>query len=167
MDKIKVPERWASRLNIDKEQTYTMEQCKEFIKPMLPPSVEVTETMVISFFGLGATVNTMPRDLKYYSALSEQYKEFLKEQNFNLKRIEPARAKNGSFELWAYYHLGLHSFTMNLFRLPSIEKKEKNNNAKKENRAELFKEKYYKRQKALIEFYDSIPEKGFVDWQEF
>jgi hypothetical protein len=121
-DNIKIPKQYAERFGADPNKSYTMEEILEMVQQILPPSVEATESMVISFLGLGAMVNPRPKDLNYYSALAEEYKDFLKEQNFNTKRLDPIPAKDGSFELYAYYQLGLHSFAMNFFTLPKPEK---------------------------------------------
>jgi hypothetical protein len=81
--------------------------------------------MVASFLGLGAAVNPLPGDLKFYNQISEEYKEFLKKNKLDGKRLEPAPAKDGSFELWAYYHLGLPSFSLDFWTLPQLEEKGK------------------------------------------
>jgi hypothetical protein len=39
--------------------------------------------------------------------------------------LEPAPAQDGSFELWAYYHLGLPSFSLDFWTLPLLEEKGK------------------------------------------
>jgi len=121
-DKIKIPKQYAERFGADPNKNYSMEEILEMVQKILPPSVEATESMVISFLGLGAIVNPRPNDLKYYSALAAEYKDFLKEQKFNTKRLDPIPAKDGSFELHAYYQLGLYSFAMNFFTLPKPEK---------------------------------------------
>jgi hypothetical protein len=124
LSKIEVPKEIGERLGIDTEKTYTVDEIKEIIQPRMPAGMELTESMIASFMGLGAVVNPLPKDLKFYEALAEEYKEFLKQNNLDGKRLEPAPAKDGSFELWSYYHLGLPSFSMDLWTLPKVEKKE-------------------------------------------
>jgi hypothetical protein len=123
--KIKIPERIAKRFGYDPEKTYSMKEIMEKAKQMAPPGFELTESMVASFLGLGAAVNPLPEDLKFYNQVSEEYKEFLKKNKLDGKRLEPAAAKDGSFELWAYYHLGLPSFSLDFWTLPQLEEKEK------------------------------------------
>lgn len=123
--KIKIPKRMGRFLNVDTERTYTMEEVMEIAKRFVPPGMEVTESMIASFFGLGAVVNPLGGDLKFYNELSEKYKEFLKKNKLDGKRLDTARAKDGSFELWAYYHLGLPSFSMDFWTLPEVKKEKK------------------------------------------
>jgi hypothetical protein len=123
--KIKVPERIAKVFGYDPEKTYSMKEIMEKAKQMVPDGFEITESMVASFLGLGAAVNPLPEDLKFYNKISEDYKEFLKKNKLDRKRLEPAPAKDGSFELWSYYHLGLPSFSMDFWTLPQVEEKGK------------------------------------------
>jgi hypothetical protein len=81
--------------------------------------------MVASFLGLGAVVNPLADDLKFYNELSEKYKEFLKTNKIDTERLDPAQDKDGSFELWAYYHLGLASFAMDFWTLPKVKEEKK------------------------------------------
>lgn len=123
--KIKIPARIGKRLGFDTNRTYTMDEIMERVKEVVPPGFEITENMVASFLGLGAAVNPQQDDLKFYTELSEKYKEFLKKNKLDAKRLDPKAAKDGSFELWAYYHLGVPSFTMDFWTLPKPEEKKK------------------------------------------
>ncbi len=123
--KIKIPKRFGRFLNVDIEKTYTMKEIMEIVQRVIPPGMDVTESMVASFFGLGAVVNPLPADLKFYKELSSKYKEFLKKNKLDGKRQKPAKAKDGSFELWSYYHLGLPSFSLDFWTLPQVKEKKK------------------------------------------
>lgn len=123
LSKIKVPERIAKRMNMDPEKTYSMKEIMEIVKKRVPSGFEITESMVAGFLGLGAAVNPQPEDLKFYNEISEQYKEFLKKNGLDAERLEPAPAKDGSFDLWAYYHLGLPSFSLDFWTLPKLKEK--------------------------------------------
>jgi hypothetical protein len=129
MKSLKIPRRYATMLGADPDKTYSMEEVIELVKPMVPEGVEVTPSMIASFMGLGAAVNPQEDDLKFYTKLSEDYKAYLKEKNFNTERLEPEKDKNGSFELWAYYHLGLPSFSMNLFTVPEAKEEKTDDKA--------------------------------------
>lgn len=120
---IKIPKQYGSWLNIDTEKTYTMQEIMEIIRGMW--GEDVTESMVASFLGLGAVVNPLEDDLKFYKELAEKYKEFLKENKLDGKRLESPDAKDGSFELWAYYHLGMPSFSMDLWTPPEVKEEKK------------------------------------------
>jgi hypothetical protein len=123
--KIQIPQRIAKRFGYDPERTYSMKEIMAKARQMVPPDFVLTESMVAGFLGLGAAVNPLPEDLKFYETLAAEYKEFLKKNRADAKRTEPAPAKDGSFELWAYYHLGLPSFSLDFWTLPQPEEKEK------------------------------------------
>jgi len=125
MNQIKIPERYAEMFGVDTEKTYTMQEIIDLLQPFVPAGMQLTESMIAQFLGLGAVVNPLPEDLKYYKELSDQYKEFLKKNNLDKERLEPQKAKDGSFELWAYYHLGLPSFSMDFWTLPKVKEEEK------------------------------------------
>jgi hypothetical protein len=117
---IKVPERVAGFINADPTRTYTMAEIIDLVKPLVPPGMEVTESLVAGFLELGAVVNPLEDDLKFWKELSEGYKEFLKAAKLDAKRLDPAPDKDGSLELYAYYHLGLPSFAMDFWTLPEV-----------------------------------------------
>lgn len=125
LQSIKIPARYARMMNADPNKTYTMDEVIEKVKELVPPGTEVTESMVAGILGLGAAVNPLDEDLKFYTRFSEDYKEYLKAENFDTERLDPAPAKDGSFELWAYYHLGVPSFSMNLFTVPKVKEEKK------------------------------------------
>lgn len=139
LDKIKIPSRYARIFGVDASQTYTMDEVIEMLKERVPDGMEVTPSMVAGFLGLGAAVNPLEDDLRFYKQFSEEYKEFLKAQNFSTENLDPGPAKDGSFELWAYYHLGVPSFSMSLFNLPKV-KEEKTDNRENELSPEKVKE---------------------------
>ncbi|MDZ7738756.1 MAG: M14 family metallopeptidase [Bacteroidales bacterium] len=126
MDKISVPEQMAEVMGFDHTKTYTMQEIMEKVQPMLPAGMEVDESMIASFLGLGAVVNPMQEDLVFYNSISEEYKKYLEEKAGKSERMDPAPAKEGSFELWSYYHLGVPVFSMDLWGVPKKleEKKE-------------------------------------------
>ncbi len=125
LDEIKIPERYGEMLGIDTEKTYSLKEIIELLQPYVPEGMEITESMVAQFLGLGAVVNPLPEDLKYYKELSDKYREFLKKNNLDTDRLEPQKAKDGSFELWAYYHLGLPSFSLDFWTLPKVKEEQK------------------------------------------
>ncbi len=117
---IKVPERIAGYINADPNKTYTMAELIELVKPLVPPGMEVNEGLIAGFLDLGAAVNPIDEDLKFYKDLSEKYKDFLKAAKLDGKRLDPAPDKDGSLELYAYYHLGLPSFALDFWTLPEV-----------------------------------------------
>ncbi len=123
LTKIKVPANFAGYIGADPDRTYTMEEINEMLRPLFPPGQEIDEAMIAGFLGLGAMVNPLGDDLKFYGELSGKYREFLKKNKMDGKRLPPPPDKDGSFELWAYYQLGIPSFAMNLWTLPEPEAK--------------------------------------------
>lgn len=184
LESIKIPERLVSRYGVDPNQSFTMNEVIELMKSRVPAGVEVTPALVISQLGLGAAVNPLDDDLKFYTKLSEDYKKYLKSKNFSIETLEAAADKDGSFELWAYYHLGLPSFSMNLFSVPKIKEEKKAEQAvnssddadtKKTAATAMNKsarpeksEDPSEREKSLLAYSDKIlGGKGFVNWQKY
>jgi hypothetical protein len=124
-DNIKIPKNFADMFGADPNKSYKMQEIIDMVQPMVPAGMELTESMVASFLGLGAVVNPIADDLKFYNELSEKYKKYLEEKGFKEERLDPKPAKDGSFELWAYYHLGIPSFSMNLWTLPEVKEEKK------------------------------------------
>lgn len=122
---VKIPERYAKMFGADPNRSYAMQEVMEMIRPMAPPGFEITESMVASFLGLGAVVNPLEDDLKIYRELSERFKEFIKAAGLDARRLDPPQPKDGSFELWSYYQLGVPTFSMDFWTLPEVKSEEK------------------------------------------
>ena len=125
LNQIKIPENTAGFIGADPTKTYTIAEIMDMVKPLVPEGMQVTESMIASFLGLGAVVNPLPEDLKFYKELSEKYKEFLKKAKLDDKRLEPSQDKDGSFELYSYYQLGLPSFSLDFWTLPEVKEEKK------------------------------------------
>ena len=125
LDNIKIPNRYARMLGVDATKTYKMDEIIELMKPQVPAGMELTPSMVAGFLGLGAAVNPLDEDLVFYKKFSDDYKKYLEAKKFSTENLDPTPAKDGSFELWAYYHLGLPSFSMNLFTVPKVKEEKK------------------------------------------
>lgn len=125
LENIKIPARYGRMFGIDVSKTYSMDEVIELFKAQVPAGMEVTPSMVAGFLGLGAAVNPQQEDLVFYKEFSEAYKKYLEAAKFNTETLDPEPAKDGSFELWAYYHLGVPSFSMNLFTVPKVKEEKK------------------------------------------
>lgn len=128
LNNIRIPRRFADAFGADPNRTYSMEEVMEMAKPMVPDGIELTPAMVAGFLGLGPAVNPLDEDLKFYNELNKQYKDFLKAKGYEAERLAPQKEKEGSFELWSYYHLGIPTFSMNFFTLPKAKKATKEQN---------------------------------------
>jgi hypothetical protein len=124
-NQIKIPERIAGYIGADPSRSYTMAEIMDLVKPLVPEGMQINESMIASFLGLGAVVNPLPEDLKFYKELSDKYKEYLKKAKLDGKRLEPAQDKDGSFELYSYYQLGLPSFSLDFWSLPELQEEKK------------------------------------------
>ena len=131
MSRLRIPERYGQRFGLDTRRTYTYEEAKEAFMEAMPEGMELTDTRLASFLGLEAEANPMPADLSFYKDISGEYKEFLEEQGVSADRIAPEDDKDGSFELLAYYHLGIPSFALD-FWTPPVEKTEPQSGDKNE-----------------------------------
>lgn len=129
MQNIKVPARYARMLNIDPEQSFSMDELIEIVKQNMPAGMEITPSQIAGMLGLGAAVNPLDDDLKFYTKFAGDYKKFLESKKFGTDRLEAPGDKDGSFELWAYYHLGVPSFSMNLFTIPKVKEEKKTDGA--------------------------------------
>ncbi len=124
-ENIRVPREIGTAMGIDVSRTYTMSEIIEIVQPMMPPGMQADESMIASFLGLGAVVNPLPEDMAFYTAISADYKEYLKKKGVTAERFDPAQPEDGAFEMWAYYHLGLPVFTMDFWGLPKPKEEKK------------------------------------------
>jgi hypothetical protein len=176
LESIKIPARIAAQFGVDPNQTFTMNEIIELMKSRVPAGIEVTPALVTSYLGLGAAVNPLDDDLKFYTEFSDDYKKYLKSKNFSIETLDAAADKDGSFELWAYYHLGVPSFSMNLFSVPKIKEEKKGDKSISSEEVENTKkpakpengEGLSDREKSLMAYSDkTLSGKGFVNWQKF
>ena len=169
-ESIKIPNRYVTILGADPLRSYTMNEVIELVKPILPANVEATPSLVSGYLGLGAAVNPMEDDLKFYTKLSDDYKKYLKNKNFSIETLEPSPDKDGCFELWAYYQLGVPSFSLNLFSVPKVKEEKKTEKGvgspekvEKKDTVEL-----NVKDKSLLAYSEKVlGGKGFVPWQKY
>lgn len=180
LSSIKIPDNRLERLNAEKGKSYTMNEVIEMIKPLAPDGIEITPSIVASFLGLGAAVNPMDDDLKFYKKFAKDYKAYLEEKGVKDERFDPAKAKDGSFELWAYYHLGIPIFSLDLFSLNKVKEENKQSESgitndsipEKKNVKQKPKEKEEvaadPKEKAMLAFSDKVLDgKGFIEWEKY
>lgn len=167
MESIKVPARFAGRIGADPEKTYTMQEVVELFKSGMGGrgGREITAETVVAFLGLGAAVNPLDEDLKFYTDFSEKYKAYLKSKGASADRLAAEPDKDGSFELWAYYHLGIPSFSMNLFTLPKEAEKPSREGTPRESMAKTAQSG--DAEKAIFAYIDKQEPSGFVKWQPY
>ena len=118
LSRISIPRRYADMLNADPAQTYSMAEVIAMAKNVFPPGEDVTESTIMEMLGLGGLNNPTPEDMKFYEELSLKYKEFLKTAKLDGKRLESEKEKDGSFEIYSYFQLGLPTFSMDFWTIP-------------------------------------------------
>ncbi len=179
LNRLKIPERIGRNFGVDTSRTYTYDEAKTAIQEALEGAV-LSEARIAGWLGLKAEANPMPNDMVIYREISKQYKEFLEEKGIPAERISPAADKDGSFELLAYYHLGIPSFALD-FWTPPVEKKDSGADKDGDSSARTDKPERSGKQgagndddpdvkdkKALLAYSDSVLEgRGFVEWKVF
>ena len=136
---LRIPKNYATMLGADPNKRYSMTEVKEMVKTIVPPGMVVDDSMIAGMLGLGAAVNPMAKDLTVYNDYIKEYKKFLKEKEYSTDRLDPKAAKDGSFELWAYYHLGLPSFSQDFWGIPKFTPEKSDSAAKTDKPAKLEK----------------------------
>jgi hypothetical protein len=149
LSKIRLSERQARRFNLDQSRTYTLSELVEIFKTENPQS-NIDESMIAGMLGLGAALNPLEGDLLFYEKYASDYKAFLKEQGAVEERFEPLQARDGSFELWAYFQVGVPVFSMDFWGMYKKDSSE------------------VKQEEALLAYAESRPGKsGFVEWEAY
>lgn len=147
LNKIRLTERQAGFMNMDPARTYTLEELVESFNAENPQS-NMDEGRMMGMLGVGAALNPQAGDLLFYEKFASEYKAYLKEQGVDGERFEPAPARDGSFELWGYFQVGVPVFSLDLWSL-----------AKKDS---------ISAEEAMLEFVDSRPGRiGFVEWEAY
>jgi len=147
LNKIRISERQARYLNADPKKVYSLTELVDIFKAD-NPQANMDESRMMGMLGLGAALNPQAGDLLFYEKYARDYKAFLKEQGVDEERIDPAPAKDGSFELWAYFQVGVPVFSMDLWALSK-----KDSGSVKE---------------AMLDFVDSQPgNSGFAEWEVY
>jgi hypothetical protein len=151
LSKIRVQPRQARMFGLDASRTYTMQELLDIVRAA-NPTENIDESMIAGFLGLGAALNPQAGDLLFYNKYAKEYKDFLKKQGSSTERFEPAPAKDGSLELWGYFHVGVPVFSMDLWEISKPVK----DSAQAE------------KQVALLAYSDSLLEKkGFLEWEPY
>jgi hypothetical protein len=168
LNKLRVPERVAGRYGLSPARTYTMEELVEHFREAFPGE-NVDESVIAGFLDLGAAVNPQEGDLAFYRKYAGDYADYLKEQGDTGARFNPEPAQGGSLELWAYFHVGVPVFSMDLWGIPKpgpdsaqVRGRAQGPEGKKDGDTEMEK------QLALLAISDSLLDgTGFVEWQSY
>jgi hypothetical protein len=116
-DKYKLPEWMARRSGLDPEQEYALDDLVQMARDFTG-NMNLQAEDVLQFLELGAAVNPNRRDLAWWNALAEQYKEHLKQVGLDGPRVDPRPSGPGSLEEWAYYQFGVPAFALDFWTVP-------------------------------------------------
>ncbi len=171
LNKIRLSDRQAKQFNLDASRTYSLTELVQIFKAK-NPQMDIDESMIAGFLGLGAALNPQQGDLDFYNKYAKEYKEFLEEQGVEQERADPAPAKDGSFELWGYFQVGVPVFSMDLWAINKADAGKESTESKKDgapkNGGKAPENKMLAMEKTLLAYSDSLlGSKGFVDWESY
>jgi hypothetical protein len=168
LNRLRVPERMASRFGLSPSRTYTMEELVAHFKEAFPGE-NIDESAIAGFLDLGAAVNPQEGDLVFYKKYAADYADYLKEQGDVNARFTPEPARGGSFELWGYFDVGVPVFSMDLWGIPKPgpDSVQVRGGAPHPDGDQAGDEETEK-ELALLAFSDSLLDRtGFVEWQSY
>ncbi len=122
-DKFKVPERFASYLGLDPEKEYTMQELIELLKSLnVGGGIEIDESLVAMFLGLGPAMNIDRQDMPYIEAIQKDYKDALKKAGLEYPEARAEGVGKSSFVAYCYFQYGVPVFSADLWKVPEPEK---------------------------------------------
>jgi len=168
LDRLRIPERYGIRFGVDTSRTYTFEEARTAIQGVLPEGMVLTDARLAGILGLKAEANPMPEDVSFYKSASSDYREFIKENGLSLERISPEPDKDGSFELLAYYHLGVPSFALDFWTPPTAGKASAEEDEQAGKKAGREQSRDTADAKAFLSYAETLEgDRGFVEWKAF
>lgn len=161
--RIRIPERLARSTGLSPTETYTMEALVSALSARYPDMM-VDENMIISQLGLGPEKSFKKGDITLYTEWSKSYKKALETAGIS-SLMAPEKPRNGSFELWSYFHLGVPSVALSLWEPEAA--KDTTAKAPGNGARGADAEKKPSADKQLLDYLDAQQVKGFADWKAF
>lgn len=125
-DRVRVPRQFAGFLGLDPEAEYTMKEIIEALKSSgLGGGMEIDESMVATFLGLGPAMSLDRSDQALYEELQKEYKSGLKEAGLDYLEKRARGVGKGSFPAFCYYQYGVPVFSFDLWQVPESKKEDK------------------------------------------
>lgn len=146
---IRISKRTAGWLGIDHKTTYSFEQIKTIVQKKNPDR-RMTTYSLARMLDLGEVTEIFSKDASYFSVISGKYKKHISDLP---KTISLPAIEKGGFEKWAYYHLGIPSFAINLWAVPLT----KDSAISKENQ-EIH---------SIIQNKENLLHGGFIPWNDY
>ncbi len=125
-DRVRVPRQFASFLGVDPEAEYTMRELIDIMKSSgLARGMEIDESLVATFLGLGPAMTLDRSDQAIYEELQKEYKNGLKQVGLDYLEKRAKGVDKGSFPAFCYYQYGVPVFSFDLWQVPEPKKEEK------------------------------------------
>ncbi|HAR36356.1 MAG TPA: hypothetical protein DCR87_05535 [Acidobacteria bacterium] len=125
-DRVRVPRQFAGFLGLDPEAEYTLKEIVEALKSSgLGGGMEIDESLVATFLGLGPAMNLDRSDQALYEELQKEYKSGLKEAGLDYLEKRARGVGKGSFPAFCYYQYGVPVFSFDLWQVPEPKKEDK------------------------------------------
>ncbi|MCX8160490.1 MAG: M14 family metallopeptidase [Candidatus Saccharicenans sp.] len=125
-DRVRVPRQFASFLGLDPEAEYTLKEIVDVLKSSgFAGGMEVDESLVATFLGLGPAMNLDRSDQAIYEELQKEYKSGLKEVGLDYLEKRARGVGKGSLAAFAYYQYGVPVFSFDLWQVAEPKKEDK------------------------------------------
>lgn len=125
-ERVRVPRQFASFLGLEPDTEYSLKEITEALKSSgLSRGMEIDETMVASFLGLGPAVTLDRADQAIYEEIQKEYKDGLKQVGLDYLEKRAKGVSKGSFAAFCYYQYGAPVFSFDLWQVPEPKKEEK------------------------------------------
>lgn len=122
-DRVKVPKMYAGFLGLDPETEYTLKEIVDILKGMrIGGGMEIDESLVAMFLGLGPAVAIDREDQPLFDAVQKNYKDGLKAAGIEGLDKRAQGVGKGAFAAYAYYQFGVPVFSMDLWAAPEPKK---------------------------------------------
>lgn len=125
-DRVRVPRQFASFLGLEPDTEYSLKEITEALKSSgLSRGMDIDESMVASFLGLGPAVTLDRTDQTIYEEIQKEYKDGLKQAGLDYLEKRAKGVGKGSFAAFCYYQYGVPVFSFDLWQIPEPKKEEK------------------------------------------
>ena len=125
-DRVRVPRQYAPFLGLEPDTEYSLREIAEAMKNSgMVGEVEIDETLVATFLGLGPAMTLDRSDQAIYQELQKEYKNALKEAGLDYLEKRASGVGRGSFSAFCYYQYGVPVFSFDLWQVPELKKGDK------------------------------------------
>jgi hypothetical protein len=125
-DKVKVPAYIAPQIGLDPNTEYTPKEIVDLLKgSAMVGGMDITEEMVLRFFGGGPAMALDQNDMQIFEAVQKDYKDALKAAKFEDLEKRAKGVGKGSLVAYCYYQYGVPVFSANLWAVPEPKAEEK------------------------------------------